>query len=220
MPAEAELLCDYYMASHLKGAKKSPSNSLSTAMSKLNSNLSDSMSSLASSSSSLTSETIDFVKYDKNPMDYLKTKYPVLNSTSANSHTTISSTTNGVNNKSAINNNNNNNKPKSDDKNSNSMQIETNWSKIKKTGVGLLNIGNNCYLNATLQCLAYTPPLSQWLVSRPHSQTCRFKQLKGFCSLCEVERIIYDIFNSCNGSVKPNSLCFNIKSKLDLVFYF
>ena len=75
----------------------------------------------------------------------------------------------------------------------NNSSIETNWSKIKKTGVGLLNIGNNCYLNATLQCLAYTPPLSQWLIGKPHSNSCRFKQLKGFCSLCEL--ISSDFFN-------------------------
>ena len=84
---------------------------------------------------------------------------------------------------------------------------------IHKKGVGLRNFGNFCYLNATLQCLAYTPVLSQWLVSKQHSPSCKFKQSKGFCSLCEVERIIYDIFNSGNGCAKPNTLCFNIKSK-------
>lgn len=91
------------------------------------------------------------------------------------------------------------------------------WSKIKKMGAGLYNLGNNCYLNATLQCMAYTPSLSQWLVSRPHSPVCKVRPLKGFCTLCEVEKIIYDIFNSCNEYAKPNSLCFNIK-KVSNVF--
>ncbi len=96
----------------------------------------------------------------------------------------------------------------------NAAWLDLNWSKIRKIGIGLLNLGNNCYLNATLQCLAYTPPLSQWLVAKPHSPSCKFKSVKGFCSLCEVERIIYDIFNSSgNGCAKPNTLCFNIKSK-------
>ena len=94
----------------------------------------------------------------------------------------------------------------------NSIWLDLQWSKIKKIGIGLYNLGNNCYLNATLQCMAYTPSLSQWLINRPHSPGCKFKQIKGFCSLCEVEKIIYDIFNSCNGCAKPNSLCFNIKS--------
>jgi len=100
--------------------------------------------------------------------------------------------------------------------NSNSW-LDLQWSKIRKIGSGLYNLGNNCYLNATLQCMAYTPPLSQWLINKPHSPVCKFKQLKGFCSLCEVEKIIYDIFNSCNGCAKPNSLCFNIK-KISNVF--
>ena len=99
-----------------------------------------------------------------------------------------------------------------DNSNSNASWLDLQWSKIRKIGSGLHNLGNNCYLNATLQCLAYTPPLSQWLINKPHSPVCKFKQLKGFCSLCEVEKIIYDIFNSCNGCAKPNSLCFNIKS--------
>ena len=101
--------------------------------------------------------------------------------------------------------------------NKSSPFLNLNWSKIRKIGAGLLNLGNNCYLNATLQCLAYTPPLSQWLVVKPHSPGCKLKQLKGFCSLCEVEKIIYDLFNSCNTCVKPNSLCYNIKS-LYLIF--
>ena len=101
--------------------------------------------------------------------------------------------------------------------NSNSW-LDLQWSKIRKIGSGLYNLGNNCYLNATLQCMAYTPPLSQWLINKPHSPVCKFKQLKGFCSLCEVEKIIYDIFNSCNGCAKPNSLCFNIKSNWKCLF--
>ncbi len=95
----------------------------------------------------------------------------------------------------------------------NGLLLDLQWSKIKKIGTGLFNLGNNCYLNATLQCMAYTPSLSQWLVNRPHTPVCKLKLLKDFCSLCEVEKIIYDIFNSCNGCAKPNSLCFNIKSK-------
>lgn len=99
----------------------------------------------------------------------------------------------------------------------NSLWLDLQWSKIKKIGAGLYNLGNNCYLNATLQCMAYTPSLSQWLVNRPHSPVCKIRPVKGFCSLCEVEKIIYDIFNSCNGFAKPNSLCFNIK-KVSNVF--
>ena len=36
-------------------------------------------------------------------------------------------------------------------------------------GAGLQNMGNTCYLNASLQCLTYTPPLANYMLSREHS---------------------------------------------------
>ena len=194
MPADADLLCEYYISSNLN-SKKNRHNQSSN-LTKIKSVSDTSLSSSLVSSfifNESTSTSIDFVKYDKTPMDYLKQKYQLLNNSNqikqSQSLNCLSISTNS----------------KAD------KWLELEWCKIRKNGIGLLNLGNNCYLNATLQCLAYTPPLSQWLVTRPHSPTCKFRQLKGFCSLCEVERIIYDIFNS-NGFAKPNSLCYNIKS--------
>jgi ubiquitin carboxyl-terminal hydrolase 36/42 len=200
MPADADILCEYYITSNLKPTKTTSS---SAGLNKLFHNTKS-----TSSDSNLKSvllDSIDFVKYDKNPMDYLKSKYQLLNTTTTttaqtptkiivNGHT--AKPTSSTNLQSA----------------QNSSSVDLNWNKIKKTGIGLLNLGNNCYLNATLQCLAYTPPLSQWLVAKTHSATCKFKSIKGFCSLCEVEKIIYDIFNGCNGCAKPNTLCYNIRS--------
>lgn len=243
-------------------------------------------------------EPIDFVKYDKSPMDHLKSKYRTLNSTKASTSLQSSnvqnsdnkpqgdsklSKQNGLNQQhlvEKINNtidkiditkheklsdiklkytqlsDNGSNKTLSElHKTKSNLDVDTNksaedkslktkildpnlnnlkdqsqlavlknlsklnlsWNKIRKVGKGLHNLGNNCYLNATIQCLAYTPPLSQWLITKPHSPSCRFKQQKGFCSLCEVERIIYDIFNSSNSCATPNQLCFNIK-KISAVF--
>ncbi|XP_066238583.1 ubiquitin carboxyl-terminal hydrolase 17-like protein 6 [Saccopteryx leptura] len=51
-------------------------------------------------------------------------------------------------------------------------------------GAGLWNLGNTCYANAALQCLTHTPPLSSYMLSRRHSDTCR-KQ--ACCMLCAVE---------------------------------
>lgn len=192
MPADADLLCEYYIASNLNSKKSRQDHSPN--LTKLKSVSDTSLSNCATGSFifSESATTIDFVKYDKNPMDYLKQKYQLLENV------------NQIQQSNSITSQNSSTYPSD-------KWLELEWSKIRKNGIGLLNLGNNCYLNATLQCLAYTPPLSQWLVTRPHSPACKFRQLKGFCSLCEVERIIYDIFNS-NGFAKPNSLCYNIKS--------
>ena len=205
MPAEADLLCEYYISSSLN---KKPASAVSSFLNKINQKSTDSAStSTFTADTSTLFESVDFVKYEKNPMDFLKTKYQLLS--------TKEKVLNGVKQTNGASLSEN---IKSDNENTQTNNVEmfssSNWSKINKNGVGLLNLGNNCYLNATLQCLAYTPPLSQWLITKPHSTACKFRQSKGFCSLCEVEKIICDIFQSCNGCAKPNALCFNIKSIL------
>jgi uncharacterized UBP type Zn finger protein len=185
MPADADLLCEYYLSSNLNEKTTKDLQSISKE------NFDE-------------TEDLQFKNnqtHNNNSMEILKAKFT--NSFSQKTAHHDESTIIANNNNLFIKNNSN--------------WLDLNWCKIRKTGTGLLNLGNNCYLNATLQCLAYTPPLSQWLVFKPHSPMCKFKQLKGFCSLCEVEKIIYDIFNSCNGCAKPNSLCYNIK-KISNVF--
>ncbi|XWS29585.1 hypothetical protein CRYUN_Cryun24cG0041600 [Craigia yunnanensis] len=52
---------------------------------------------------------------------------------------------------------------------------------------GLNNCGNSCYANAVLQCLAFTRPLTSYLVRGLHSQACRKKE---WCFICEFECLI------------------------------
>lgn len=40
------------------------------------------------------------------------------------------------------------------------------WKSASKPGPGLLNHGNTCYLNSTIQCLLHTPPLAQVLLKK------------------------------------------------------
>jgi len=59
--------------------------------------------------------------------------------------------------------------------------IRMEWSNGKRVGVGLTNLGNTCFLNATLQCLAYTAPLVNYLAASNHSKTCEFNQVNMSC---------------------------------------
>lgn len=48
------------------------------------------------------------------------------------------------------------------------------WERIYRIGAGLQNLGNTCFLNSTVQCLTYTPPLANYLLSKEHSRTCEW----------------------------------------------
>ncbi|CAM9747868.1 unnamed protein product, partial [Phaeothamnion confervicola] len=38
------------------------------------------------------------------------------------------------------------------------------WANVRGAGPGFINLGNTCFLNATLQCMCYVPPLAQLLM--------------------------------------------------------
>lgn len=48
------------------------------------------------------------------------------------------------------------------------------WNQSHRIGSGLQNLGNTCFLNSTLQCLTYTAPLANYMLTREHSKTCKF----------------------------------------------
>ncbi|CAO2834476.1 unnamed protein product [Amaranthus hypochondriacus] len=61
------------------------------------------------------------------------------------------------------------------------------WNKVELRPCGLINCGNSCYANVILQCLAFTPPLTAYLLQGLHSKACAKKE---WCFLCEFERLI------------------------------
>ncbi|PIA56317.1 hypothetical protein AQUCO_00700565v1 [Aquilegia coerulea] len=62
-----------------------------------------------------------------------------------------------------------------------------NWGKIELRPSGLMNCGNSCYANAVLQCLAFTQPLTAYLLQGLHSRACPRKE---WCFTCEFEFLI------------------------------
>ncbi|XP_045213068.2 ubiquitin carboxyl-terminal hydrolase 42-like isoform X2 [Mercenaria mercenaria] len=55
------------------------------------------------------------------------------------------------------------------------------------SGTGLHNCGNTCFLNATLQILIHTPPLTNYMTSGHHTSICRLSHEK--CILCNLQRL-------------------------------
>uniref|UniRef100_A0A8C8EDP1 Ubiquitin carboxyl-terminal hydrolase n=1 Tax=Otus sunia TaxID=257818 RepID=A0A8C8EDP1_9STRI len=81
------------------------------------------------------------------------------------------------------------------------------WQQTLSVGVGLQNLGNTCFLNSTLQCLTYTPPLANYMLSLEHTQSC---DEQGFCMMCTMETHINQVLFSPN-TIKPTSVINGLK---------
>uniref|UniRef100_A0A8C5R236 USP domain-containing protein n=1 Tax=Leptobrachium leishanense TaxID=445787 RepID=A0A8C5R236_9ANUR len=77
--------------------------------------------------------------------------------------------------------------------------VSMTWKVVSGVGAGLQNLGNTCYLNSTLQCLTYTPPLANYLQSKQHSHNCLQKP---FCMLCLMQDHVLKV-NSGRKTIDP-----------------
>jgi ubiquitin C-terminal hydrolase len=82
------------------------------------------------------------------------------------------------------------------------------WEKVAPIGAGLRNLGNSCYINSVMQCLAYTPPLYNYVATQEHINQCRGQH---FCPLCAMCRLIAEMHRSTGRPVAPQQFLANLK---------
>ncbi|NWW93517.1 UBP36 hydrolase, partial [Rhynochetos jubatus] len=88
-------------------------------------------------------------------------------------------------------------------------RISMKWEQVHRIGAGLQNLGNTCFLNSTVQCLTYTAPLTNYLLSREHSRTCH---QGGFCMLCVMQNHVIQVFANSGNVIKPLSFVRDLKN--------
>ncbi|KAM8837819.1 ubiquitin carboxyl-terminal hydrolase 42 [Spinachia spinachia] len=79
-------------------------------------------------------------------------------------------------------------------------RLNLKWTQFHRIGAGLQNMGNTCFLNSALQCLTYTPPFTNYLLTREHSKTCHEP---GFCMMCTMQNHIIQVFANSGNVIKP-----------------
>uniref|UniRef100_A0A8D3AE21 Ubiquitin specific peptidase 42 n=1 Tax=Scophthalmus maximus TaxID=52904 RepID=A0A8D3AE21_SCOMX len=79
-------------------------------------------------------------------------------------------------------------------------RLNLKWTQVHRIGAGLQNMGNTCFLNSALQCLSYTPPFANYMLTREHSKTCHEP---GFCMMCTMQNHIIQVFANSGNVIKP-----------------
>uniref|UniRef100_A0A8C3UVG3 USP domain-containing protein n=1 Tax=Catharus ustulatus TaxID=91951 RepID=A0A8C3UVG3_CATUS len=87
-------------------------------------------------------------------------------------------------------------------------EICMDWQQRQRPGAGLCNLGSTCYINVILQCLTYTPPLANYLLSRDHSQLCH---QQGFCMMCIMEAHVRKVLRSSANVIWPRAVIRDLK---------
>ncbi|XP_017779061.1 PREDICTED: ubiquitin carboxyl-terminal hydrolase 36 [Nicrophorus vespilloides] len=188
---------------------------LRTALSKGSNSLENGLDSqLAGSSKKALLSNIEFEpagSYQSSVLDILKSKYIVLKS--ADSQYGINKPGKGQN--SVANNNMGSDEtlPMAKHELFPLTAVQLGWSNTDwAVGAGMVNMGNTCYLNSTLQALFHVPSFANWLVSdKQHMAEC--EESGGLCIVCAMRKTLQDSQQRNNNSIRP----FLIFNKLRVV---
>lgn len=81
-----------------------------------------------------------------------------------------------------------------------SEKICLKWQQVHRVGAGLQNLGNTCFVNSALQCLTYTPPLANYMLSHEHTNICHEQ---GFCMMCTMQAHVTQALANSGSVIKP-----------------
>ncbi|CAO3597930.1 unnamed protein product [Absidia cylindrospora] len=88
-------------------------------------------------------------------------------------------------------------------------RLEPSWTTVRLIGAGLTDINNQTSaLNAVLQCLSYTPLLSNYLTSKWHSANCT---VQDYCFVCALEDHVKECLSSSGQRIAPRQFVGRMK---------